>query len=151
MTTIAYKDGVLASDSFLVGGDGKIASTCYEKIWEHNGVIYGFSGYSKVIDDFKAIVRMPGSNSDRLIDIFNEGENLYWIEINSTGVSYEGCVNKSGNISKFELHGPHAIGSGGEIAKGAMMAGATAEEAVYIAGQIDVYTGGEIRTHTIGR
>ena len=39
---------------------------------------------------------------------------------------------------------PQAVGSGALIARGAMLAGASPEEAVEIASQIDVYTGGKI-------
>jgi ATP-dependent protease HslVU (ClpYQ) peptidase subunit len=43
---------------------------------------------------------------------------------------------------------PFAIGTGRTAALGAMKAGATARQAVEIAAQIDVYTGGKITSYS---
>ena len=39
-----------------------------------------------------------------------------------------------------------AFGSGADIARGAMMNGASAEEAIRIASKIDIFTGGDVQT-----
>lgn len=46
--------------------------------------------------------------------------------------------------ARIELPTPTSIGSGGDIALGAMHAGKTAKEAVEIASRCDLYTGGEV-------
>ncbi len=45
--------------------------------------------------------------------------------------------------------GYHAIGSGGNAALGAMMAGADCEQAVKIACLIDTHTGGDVISHSL--
>lgn len=49
----------------------------------------------------------------------------------------------------IEVGAPAAIGSGARYAMGAMLAGATPEEAVRIAMQLDPFTGGEVKYLTL--
>lgn len=72
--------------------------------------------------------------------VSTDGESSATGLIISTGWIIE--INKWG-ILKFPTQ-DYAIGSGTDYARGAMMAGASAEEAVRIASNLCIYTGGKI-------
>lgn len=140
MTTIVYRDGVLASDSRAYSGDsGPIGFK--KKIHRlSNGALLGIS--SSKVGLPEAIVRWfesegedhPGDKFEELhfqaLLITPDGEVYY----------YHDSLAPSG-----PLHGQfHAIGTGDQYALGAMTCGATADAAVMVAMQHDVWTGGEL-------
>ena len=141
MTTVAYKSGVLAFDSqvtdrnrvvghmvkgrkiggLLIGGAGNLALVTRFIDW----IVTGASGYPPP---------MAGPN-----DAAGEGLIVMPCSLLIT-VAPSGLDHMR---SPF-----HAIGSGADIAIGAMAQGATAEQAVRIAAALDVYTGGTITALT---
>lgn len=141
MTTIAYRDGVLAADTQITADNSIVSGRC-TKIGNSGEWFYAVSGRPsdlgiferwlsamhdearerlKPSDEMVAIVVVRGD--DGLTTKIFDGENLYDI--------------KAPFIAK---------GSGYHLAMGAMAMGATAEEAVRIACQYDIYSSEPIET-----
>jgi ATP-dependent HslUV protease subunit HslV len=134
MTTIAYRDGVLAADS-LVTAQG-IREGAMTKIAKVGRVLAAGCGNGVRIRAFLDWVRggmkgappAMGDNSEAVI--LAPGHPVVYV--GSDGLmTQEGC--------EF-----YALGSGSRIAYGALAAGASAEEAVRIAARYDTSTGGEV-------
>lgn len=149
MTTIVCdpKRKVMVSDSQLTYQ--YIAETGYQKIIPlvdkegNRTVLVGFSGrpnHAHFFLDWLA----DGSKKENWPDQLRDDQIQILV------------LTDNGQIQLFE-NTPHpiildecvAIGSGSDFAKAAMLAGATAEEAVSIASKLDPYTGGEIVTESI--
>lgn len=140
MTTIAYKNGIIAYDSRMCRGD-LILSDEYEKKHEVDGVIFIVSGItasiSKIIDKyFKKSIDLPVEANAVVFD----GKQLSQIGFDPKG--------EPPNLweSPIHFHIPDAWGSGADHAITAMDMEATAEEAVKWAMKRDVNTGGKINT-----
>lgn len=147
MTTIAYRDGVLASDGRMTSG-GIIVSEDTEKVFRCEGsivgskvVAFGISGHSAAVhyinlkDGITHGTQFPAGIYFNLIAICEDGsvielskqEEDTYCHINEIKASY------------------HASGSGYQIALGAMAAGSNAECAVMAAVKHDSGTGGKIK------
>ena len=139
MTTIAVKDGIVASDSRLTQGD-VVLDDQYDKRRECNGVQFFIAGNEQVISCYfegeDVIEDVEGTPCAEFI--IADGLDVYY-----GGIEVHGFWKM-----KIRTGTPYAIGSGASYALGAMDAGATAKEAVKIASR-DVYTGGIIRTHKL--
>jgi hypothetical protein len=136
VTTIAYRNGILASDSLATSNGLRDSHT--QKIHKIGPLLVAGAGISAICTRFVQWVKdgmkgdspwqgQDGGNSfivmpDEVILVF--GENGPW---------------------KVERDF-YALGSGEQVAIGAMAHGATAEEAVAHAITFDVYSGGPIRT-----
>ena len=136
MTTVAYRDGVIASDS-LVTNDNGIGCGHARKIVKGDNVLGGASGPSGEALKFLQWVK---NNCDGDQPVIKGNTECILVK---DGVGH--YINKDGAIVPVKCDFM-AIGSGEEIAFGAMAMGATAQEAVKIAIQIDTNSGGEIRT-----
>jgi len=139
MTTIAYKDGVVAYDSRITARD-LIRSDSHDKKIEQNGVAFFISGYTCDDDRFISIYFGKETNykgMDESYAIVVEGDKI-WL----CGVD-EGSGLFRSQIQPDEVY---VIGSGTPYAYTAMDMGATAIEAVRMAAKRDVRTGGEIRS-----
>lgn len=139
MTTIAYRDGIMASDSLVTQGGVTKAPGSYAKIQRlANGTLYGAAGC--VSDCSRFLLWLTTENDD---DQPPKGD------YSAILVSAQGKVMEieCGNImprprgTKFI-----AIGSGAPYANAAMYAGATAPEAVKIAVKIDPMSGLPVRS-----
>ena len=133
MTTIAYRDGVIAGDS-LVSEQGLIVGTM-TKVGKRGPILFGCAGDAAFAKAF-----------------------LDWIAGGMQGdcpqtprEDAQGIIAYDGHILSFMSHGIdrmkadyYAIGSGQRAALGAMAVGATAEEAVRAVVKTDCYSGGEI-------
>jgi hypothetical protein len=140
MTTIAYRDGVLATDS-------RAGSWTMEghavKGHRFGRCLVAAAGSAAHAQAFYEWVR-TGMVGDAPMG--NPDKDDY----NATGFIFMPC----GRIVKFQPGCPpltltapfYAYGSGGYVALGAMEAGATAEQAVMAAAKWDAGTGGPIRT-----
>lgn len=130
MTTIAYKDGILAADT-CVTDNGAICGTATKLARAPNGAIAGASGNLAPCAKFLSWFARD----------FGMVEKVAKIEGNSAAL----IIDKDGTVHTLDAGYPafiinapfHAIGSGSRIALGAMAAGASAEEAVRIACGID--------------
>lgn len=139
MTTIAYRDGEMASDTRVTQYDTIVGDVAKLFRTKHGGII-----------------GVAGTMADAAVC-------LSWAENNVSGPPPERpsesgplptaiCVEPDGRV-KLWNGTPHllmvvapfyAIGSGAQVALGAMAMGATAAQAVAAASQFDVYTGGRI-------
>lgn len=146
MTTIAYKDGVLSADGYvtleLEDGNFRILSTDQKKIYYDNekDIYYAYAGSNscqKVVnayitgyEDLSTEIEKMDESSEVLIYLCGKGKLL--------------VITRSG-ITDYE-NSFHAIGSGGPYALGAMAAGKSSSEAVAVASNLDVFTGGLIHS-----
>ena len=135
MTTIAYKDGVIAYDSRITCGT-IIEHDDFEKLIESKGVKFILTGAT--------------SDFPRLIDAYFGGTQK---NIDATGLAFDGetiwCMGHSnyGGFWKTVVSPRNvcAMGSGTPHALTAMDMGASAGEAVEMAKKRDTGTGGPVR------
>lgn len=139
MTTIAYKEGVLASDSQSTLGDVIYENDC-QKIFENVGPFEAIAvagSYQDAVDVLKVISAYTDIDQIRNID-FKQAD----IKANFLAVTHERELWYYAGDKSWQMRPdiPFSIGSGGDFAWGAMLHGATAIEAVKIASQLDVGT-----------
>lgn len=134
MTTIAYRDGVLAADT-LSTCNGMI-ETEVVKIWDHKGYLGGAAGSHALCNRFRSWF-VGGMDGESPFHGGDDGNGLVAVP--------------DGKIIVWGKHGSwtvnrafYALGSGEQIAMGAMAAGASAQEAVKIAATMDTITGSKI-------
>lgn len=148
MTTVAFKNGQLAADQMVSSNNNFYASV--RKVFKKGDILYGAAG------------SLPGAQM--FFDWIGAGMDMQNLPPNadvkddsgeSYELSYEGLIfYKDWIISylppgvftrkRLPPSGVFATGSGSDIARGAMLAGLTAAEAVALAAQIDVSTGGGV-------
>ncbi|NHC53103.1 proteasome subunit beta [Pseudomonas sp. AU8050] len=140
MTTIAYKDGVIAYDGRQVRND-RIVSDSAQKCQVIDGVSFFLAG--TVCDEKALIAAYFGTASPAPVECSGyavDGGKLMMIgHDDATGIWKQ----------DLDPANPDAMGSGAPYALVAMDMGASAEEAVRAAMKRDIYTGGTIRTVTI--
>lgn len=133
MTTIATDGESMAADR-LVTGDGMVHCDTRKIALAANGDIIGLAGSAFDLDAFVAWY-----NSDRT------GELRVWEKSEALVLQTDGrvfCYNDEGRC--FEHKVPAAIGSGAALAYGAMAADCTPAQAVLIASERDIYSGGGV-------
>lgn len=146
MTTIAYRDGVMAADSKAYGGlyknsPGEKAKLHRIALGDLAGWIVGIStnnvgGDKLLIAWLEAGAPLPASDSVK-------PDQFQILALSLAGELFLANDNLS-------LSGPirsdfYAIGSGDDFAMGALAMGADAAEAVRVASLFDRHTGGEIQ------
>ena len=139
MTTIVYKDGVIAYDSRMTAGD-MLVSDKYNKLFKRKGVRFILAGSECDFEDF--------------IELYFTHKTKKRVEVENP-IDCEGFAFKDGKIELLSCSGeefwidlikePWAIGSGQDYAWGALEMGATAKQAVNVAKKKDVKTGGRVR------
>lgn len=140
MTTIAYRDGILAADS---------AS------WDANGIYFGRTRKIHKLAD-GSLLAGAGSNSMllRVVNWLNHDCDFPDVDPEKETDRFQGLLIEPGRRvfymdqsleqSEFVDLPFVAIGSGRELALGAMAMGATAREAVMIACQFDAHSRGPV-------
>lgn len=136
MTTVAWDGETLACDTRMVGS--YIHQYEARKVFRANGALIAGAGtYEDVltfVDWYKRgadVESKPSLTDDSTYLVIRDGEA--W---------------KCGPACRLHQVGaPHAIGSGCCEAMGAMLAGASAKQAVLIAMKLDQHTGGKVRTY----
>jgi ATP-dependent protease HslVU (ClpYQ) peptidase subunit len=136
VTTIAYKDGVIAYDSRITNGS-TITHDDFEKLQEVKGVKFVLAGC--VCDYAKLICAWFGESFSVSVEasaLVFDGESL----------CYFAYSEKDGPCkTPVWLERPYVLGSGSDFALTAMDMGATAAEAVEMAKKRDTCTGGLVR------
>lgn len=148
MTTVAYKDGLMACDSCWTLGDHQVTSLT--KIYRlQSGALLGQAGDNdaREMENFLAKVKTPKGLPLRkeLLDLRVEFEGLlvlptkhiFRVSCREDPLAYNDEVGFTPISRKYA-----ACGSGTEFAIGAMAAGKTAREAVMIAAEHDINTRG---------
>lgn len=145
MTTIVYRDGVMAADT-LVTDAGSVRRGTARKIFRTaNGALVGVAGASGLTSRFvqwiengepeAALPRMPDGQQMSALVAYSDG---------SVAVFNETLLRQK-VVAPFE-----AVGSGNEIALGALAMGARAEEAVLVACQFDVWSAEPVDSLRLG-
>lgn len=155
MTTIVYRDGIMAADSRVVkGAEGVPEAIMPERAVKlfrlADGTVAGISG------DFEAALRwFDAAKAGGLASVVGIDIGANTSILTATPGEDDGV---GGQALRMWMHagsyllghpamvGFYAMGSGKAAALGALYAGADALAAVQIAARIDPYTGGEIMT-----
>jgi ATP-dependent protease HslVU (ClpYQ) peptidase subunit len=140
MTTVAYKDGVMAADSVIT--DGVLKSGRLWKITRHDasGALLGVAGKVTEIVDYLNYFRRYGITKTKKFSL-----------LESTGLiaTVDGTVMLVEDSTIYPIEEEFfAIGSGAAIAMGAMRCGVSAIIAVKIACEIDLHSGFPVRALT---
>lgn len=147
MSTVVYKDGKMVSDSrSFSGSPHPIGSR--QKIWRHNNGLFAICAgthgeSSQVRDHLTNLISLTGMHSimlpfhfgGQVLTVNKRNEKEYDVHYLSGGQSFVGPLS-----APF-----FTIGSGAQYAYGALAAGATPEEAVKIAIEADIYSGGDLQ------
>jgi ATP-dependent HslUV protease subunit HslV len=137
MTTIAYRDGVLAADTRVTRG-GYIMPGHFCKIGRSpGGDLVGVAGNcAKAVGFLRAVI--SGSADPTAPEE----------SVTALVISPDGQITVHEAAGRFDMTGAPfwAIGTGTSAALGALHAGASAEEAVRIAMLIDNDSGGEVNS-----
>lgn len=141
MTTIAYRDGVMAADSASTYGNNK--ATQVRKVRKIGRFLVGLSGSASLAEDF--CVWLARKQRITAWPVQPTGDDGVWALLvdRETGRVFK--MDKCG--TPFRLYGKwFATGSGMDAAMGAMAAGASALRAVEIACTIDAGSAGPVRS-----
>lgn len=142
MTTVCYRDGVLAADSLVTLGDTKIHGHMRKLRRVHDNLI-GVAGGVAECDEFLSWCKAGGYTTETDPPL---GEyRALVVQPNGKVLEFEQgkCLPRMSN-TKF-----YAIGSGAPYALAAMYAGASAVEAVKISCKIDTSSGLPVKKLTL--
>lgn len=136
MTCIATDGLTIAADSLETMGTEKLLRSA-KKIIEIGGVIYASSG----IGTTESLAKWHQDGADPRDPPRYRDEHWALLVIN-----HDGTMHLFTALMPYAhpIVPPFALGTGGDYAMGAMLAGASAERAVEIACEIDTACGGEI-------
>lgn len=141
MTTIAYKDGVIATDSMISAGN-TITDQNAEKRIVRDGIQFFIAGatsdHIKLVEEY---INPTGRDVCSAGAFVVDGEMLYRVGREDDGKGIWRCPLRKDN--------PAAMGSGQDFALAAMDFGNSAEKAVLYARTRDLYTGGPVWTYNI--
>jgi len=151
MTTIAYRDGILAADSRVTYGEdgGARVHTC-KKLFRKT-VTQGKK-------TFDVIIATAGESSPGMVFVDWYGTNKPIPDLFlHLGGDFTCLVLTPSGLFEYDVYCRgeeitedfYAVGSGAKAALAAMHCGKTALEAVRIAARIDPYTGGRIVTESL--
>lgn len=146
MTTIAYRDGILAADTLITYGT-TLMPCKHKKIHKlPNGSLFGFCGSIELGE----IMRRSLVNVGQSDGILEDRRDLDKENFEGILVSPDGQTLFFENRSWIPLEVPYiAMGSGKEYAYGALFLGASAKQAVKTAMALDSGTGGRLHSLTI--
>lgn len=150
MTTIAYRDGIMAAEGKMTLGDMVIKLDTEKVFWVNNHLV-GVCGRARAINTFVTWLQkmtdyhIVNQEVGELVDLVppaledDEGYSALVVTQSRQVLMYEGNTPID-----MGLDVPMSVGSGSCFALAAMKAGNSAEEAVKVACELDVYSGGEI-------
>jgi ATP-dependent protease HslVU (ClpYQ) peptidase subunit len=132
MTTVAYRNGVLAADSLVTTGDTKLPEL-KRKVWKlRDGRLFGGAGDSETIEYLKASIN-DGVEAPKL-----SGVEAILVDTYGAVTIYEGKA-------WVRVSSPYvALGTGSTIALTAMWMGADAKTAVKAGIKFDRNSGGRV-------
>jgi len=145
MTTIAYDGNIIAADGQVTGGSIIKGLDCMKLRLFKRGRTEGVIAYAGDLAG-----KLPFENWVSL----KEHSRANWEEAGLSELDFEALVLYKGDCLHYEsmrlpieCTGVQALGSGVELAMAAMKCGKNAIEAVEIASQLDIYTGGKITAY----
>jgi ATP-dependent protease HslVU (ClpYQ) peptidase subunit len=141
VTSIVYRDGILASDSQMAAGNAIIPGGIKKIHKLPDGSLYAFSGPVELGHAMRLYLMDPEDQT--LPDFTGANHNAYsGLILSSDGqlLCYDTCC-------WYNLKLPYyAMGSGDAFAYGALAVGASAQQACKAAIGLDTNSGGRIRT-----
>ena len=145
MTTIAYRDGVLASDSGVYDGAHDLVEGMTPKVYKWGGDIgdlwlFGAAGDADM-RELIAILQVSGlqTTKEELAALDTEVDGILISPQGEIWRVYYDPENEESHI--YPLHADFfAVGSGAQVAIGAMAAGKGAEEAIVLTSQHNTHT-----------
>lgn len=141
MTTIAFRDGILATDSLITSGHERAGLR--RKAGRVGPLLYASTGSSGYCNTWEAWLLGGMKGPQPHMGVGDNSASAFVFMPDGLIVWF----HREGSES---LRAPYwASGSGGPFAAGAMATGASAEEAVACAIAHDVYSGGPIQTYRI--
>ena len=168
-TVVAQKTerGVIFASDGQVSGVHEVASLSEGKVFAKDRVLFGVAGgvrqlnllkHALVVPKFRRrdrknpvgyIINSLIPEIQRTLEKHNSLEKFDDSTASSGGnliVAVGGAVGYVGHAFEFfgETDSNWVVGSGGEYAMGALLAGADPKEAVEIASDLDIYTGGHV-------
>ncbi|KKW09809.1 MAG: 20S proteasome A and B subunit [Candidatus Gottesmanbacteria bacterium GW2011_GWB1_49_7] len=150
MTTIAYRDGLMAADS-QASTESYLEKTPCQKIYQiacddsaaWGGALVGLAQGSFAGLVFLEWLKGKRSREEMSFDLMQDDDFLSLVVHHGKISIWNRYLVPDYPASDMTFW---AIGSGAKVALGAMECGATAEEAVRVAAKYDLFTGGEIVT-----
>lgn len=139
MTTIAWDGATVAADSLVIG-PSSIRSTAAQKLRVVGDTVYGMTGAFALFDPLVAWHR-AGAVPDQFPNLYGETDWTLIVIDGGDAVFYGPTPYPDAS----KAAPPQAWGSGWEVAMGALLAGKSAAEAVVIAMEVDLATGGKVR------
>lgn len=134
MTTIAFRDGALAADTGVNAGGSISFHRC--KLRRIGDAIYGFCGAAQLQNVVFDYFEIPKGDKPKFDD------ELF---VNVLKVNQDGVFMIERNLEPYPVNGDfYAIGSGSDLALGAMATGASAVRAIEIAIEFDDATCGTV-------
>lgn len=159
MTTIAYRDGVMAADTRVVNGadminlgeQRKIHEPGEEEYWSVNGdriICFGLSGSLTDLLAFKELLSEGVTFKTKAPDHLVGDSNLLCVGEQGNVWMVSAYKQRDGSMAftVSSVQPPFAIGSGSVYASAVMAVGKSAVDAVKAACKLDVYSGGRIET-----
>lgn len=139
MTTIAFDGKTLCADSQVTSGGLKFGAA--KKLWRlESGALLAMSGDIGLC--YQVMLWLNGK-SDKPTRTSDESVSGLLIEPDGSAWEY------STDLHRFPARAPWAGGTGETIAMTAMRCGKTAQEAVELACEMDIYTSGPLQTVTV--
>jgi ATP-dependent protease HslVU (ClpYQ) peptidase subunit len=135
MTTIACDGQSMAADGQSTQNAVAVTKESVKVFRQPDGSIVGMAGHAMYKS---AMLKFLASGEKPSVEIGPDDISALVLHLDGAIALYVGAEYQ-GDVSA-----PFSIGSGGEIALGAMLAGASPRQAVEIACQRDIYTGGTI-------
>lgn len=149
MTTIAYRDGVLASDSRATIGSTIVPEKA-DKVFQlaDGGAVAITGSYNTAMELVRWLaLQATGADEEELGHRPALDKESTVIHLRPDGVV---MVYDGGRYDATELRAQYfAWGSGSDIALGALWMGADAKTAVQAAIALNIHTGGEIQAHSV--
>lgn len=141
MTTIAITATQVAADGQRTYG-GERRGMNFKKLRVCKGVIYAFTGLTPLMEPMIAW-HQSGADPEKL-PVCHNADSDGWALIVIDGAGIGKYTSSCPYREDFEP--PVAFGADRDLAMGAMLVGASAEEAIRAACSISLYTGGEVQT-----
>jgi ATP-dependent protease HslVU (ClpYQ) peptidase subunit len=146
MTTVACRDGVIASDSQETIGKVVTGRNCKKVFQLKNGCVIGFAGHVAMWESF--LKQMNDAIGDGEVADLPEIKGCKGVTAMLTDGVYIYVWEKG--WEQPQKGGFFAIGNGMFYAIAAMKAGADARAAAKVGAEMDIYSGGRIQSLSVG-
>jgi ATP-dependent protease HslVU (ClpYQ) peptidase subunit len=133
MTTIAYRDGVLAADSRECDEGIVVDNRCTKVFRLPDGRLFAAAGSSE--DGYRLLIALQKNHTPPSL----EEVSAILVLLNGTFWLYEG------NVWRVQKGKFYALGTGAPFAYAAMKAGADARKAAAIGAELDPNSGGKVK------